>query len=215
MMPEKKTFLLSTAYFGPIQYFSKIYNGHVIFEKHENYSKQTYRNRCVIYGANGPLILNIPVKRKKGSKTQITEIEIDYSTNWTQLHKRGIMSAYSSAPFYEYYIDEILPFFEKKHKYLFDFNLKTIEVICDFIQCKFIPEFTTSFIHSPETYYDYREKIHPKKRMQHPDLMYEEITYNQVFIEKKGYIPNLSILDMLFNEGPNTNMLLKDSYKTL
>ncbi len=201
-----KNIILSTAYLAPIQYFTKFVKyDKVIIEAHENFIKQTYRNRCKIYGANGELSLTIPVK-KSNPKTKIKELLIDYDTNWRKLHWKSIESAYNSSPFFEYYIDDFLPFFTKKHKYLFDFNTELLIMILEILDINTNIEFTDKYFHNEYELDDFREQIHPKKR--NVDKNFIAIEYTQVFQSKYGFIPNLSIVDLLFNEGPNSFSVL-------
>lgn len=205
-----KPYLLSSAYFGPIQYFSKIISGHFILEAHEHFNKQSYRNRCSIYGANGPQTLVVPVIKNHGQKTPIKDLEIDYSTNWQINHKRSITSAYRSAPFFEYYFDDIAFVFTKKHKFLFDLNNKILETFLEFFELSNEIQFTTEYF-STGDFNDFRDTIHPKKRMQKPDEAFTAPNYNQVFQEKFGFTSNLSVLDLVFNCGSESEMLLKKS----
>ena len=194
--------LLSTAYFAPIQYYSKLLKYKQVFiEVYDNFNKQTYRNRCKIYGANGVLQLSIPVK-KTNPKTLVKDIYIDYDTNWRKMHWKSIESAYKSSPYFEFYEDELSPFFEKKTKFLIDLNSELQSVILNMLDESIKINYTNDFIWIGDSEFDdFREKIHPKKEIEDQDFASEE--YNQVFIEKHGFIPNLSILDLLFNEGPN------------
>ncbi len=202
-MQNNKTIILSSAYFPPIQYFSKlIHYNNVIIEKHENYSKQSYRNRCIIYAANGLQTLSIPVKKRSG-KIKISDVEIEYVTDWQTIHLRSIDSAYRSSPFYEYYIDALLPIFNKRYKYLFDLNIDIINKILNEIEEESNITFSEKFINLGVEY-DFRELIHPKEKKQIPDPNFIPKKYTQVFSNKYGFQPNLSILDLLFNEGPNT-----------
>lgn len=208
-----KTILLSTTYLGPIQYYSKLVHAeHVIIERFENYPKQTYRNRCIIYSANGPQTLSIPVTKGNELKIHTKDIRIDYSMNWQKIHFKAIESAYRCSPFYQYYIDDFLPFYERKYPFLYDFNkellLKTLEIID--VNC--IIEETTEFcklVHSDQS--DFRDAIHPKKRMFVPDPGFKAPLYQQVFESKLGNIANLSIVDLIFNTGPETYNHLNDS----
>jgi hypothetical protein len=127
--------LFSTAYFPPVQYFSKIADAdELIIEAHENYLKQSYRNRCYIYGANGKLSLSIPIKKGPGLKTLIRDVEIEYIMPWQKVHWKSIESAYQSSPYFEFYVDDLLPFFHKKTKYLFDLNLSIIKFLVDALE---------------------------------------------------------------------------------
>ena len=210
-LPE--TVLLSTAYFPPVQYFSKLLLPYPVIEKYENYSKQSFRNRCVIYSANGPLTLVIPVVKDHGKKMPVTGVKIDYSENWQKIHLRSITSAYRSAPFFEFYFDEIEPFMIKKYTFLFDFNIEIIEKIKNCIGINTKISFTEKYTLNISEFSDFRDSIHPKPRLIKTDPFFNPVEYIQVFKERYGYIPNLSIIDLLFNEGPNTKNLLKASIK--
>src|SRR5512133_1641107 len=118
----KPVTVLSTAYLPPVQYMTKFLSGSVMIEKHGNFQKQSYRNRCYIYGANGPQCLVVPVKKNHGKKTPITDIEIDYSTHWQHVHLKSIQSAYQLSPFYEFYADELIPLISKHTTLLYDLN---------------------------------------------------------------------------------------------
>jgi len=132
-MTNSKT-LFTINYLPSVQYFSHWVNSKSpVLEKHCNYIKQTYRNRCDILAANGIIPLTIPVAKGKTHKVQTKEIEISYDTRWQPLHWRSIVSAYNSSPFFEYYEDDFRPFYEKNFKYLFDFNLELMNVILEAI----------------------------------------------------------------------------------
>lgn len=213
-MDYSEKVLLSTAYFPPVQYFTKLVSYPQVFiEQHENYNKQSFRNRCVIYGANGPLTLSLPVKKGQTDKIPVREVELDYATNWPKIHFKAIESAYRSSPFYEYYIDAFLPFYNKRHQYLFDFNLDIIHTLLEEIGIEKEIQFTTEFQLEEQTIFvDFRNSINPKKRLRKADTDFQPATYHQVFSEKYGFISNLSILDLLFNEGPATKDILEKSF---
>jgi len=202
--------LLSTAYLAPIQYYTKLikYN-EVVIEIYENYPKQTYRNRCNIYGANGLLSLSIPVKKIE-TKTKTKDIAIDYATNWQKMHWKSIESAYRSSPYFEYYADEFLPFYEKKSEYLIDYNIELQQMILEIIGAKATNRMTDDYIFNSNLLFDdFRETINPKKKVLDED--FSPVEYIQVFDNKVGFIPNLSIIDLLFNAGPETYEILKKS----
>jgi hypothetical protein len=198
--------LLSVAYFPPISYFAQLLSGKkIVFEKYESYEKQSYRNRCHILSSNGILPLSIPIKKGSDAKILITDTRIDYTENWQQIHRRAIDSAYSSSPFHEYYMDSFSWVFDKKTEFLFDLNVQIIETLATEIEFDFSFEFTSSF-QKEYSCHDLRNAIHPKK-----GIILDNFTmkpYTQVFTEKFGFSSDLSILDLLFNEGPNTESFL-------
>jgi len=203
--------LLGTAYFAPIQYYSKLLNADKVYiEQFENFIKQTYRNRCVVLGGNGVIQLIVPVVKGRGPKILIKDLKISYDTDWQRNHWRTIFSAYSSSPFFEYYKDDIHPFFEIKHKFLLDFNLKIHETICELLEIENNTELTPDFEKVPEGTINLRESISPKIKNQN-ELHFQPVAYTQVFSDKLGFVPNLSILDLLFNEGPNGYSVLEGS----
>ena len=206
--------LLSTAYFPNIQYFSKIENfDNFLIEKHENYIKKSYRNRCEILTASGKLALSIPIEKSTTKKINITDVKIDYSENWQKNHLKAIEAAYGLSPFYEFYIDDIKPLFEKNHKYLFDLNLDILEIVFDLINIKKQIKLTDSFVEiNEENSDDFRFSIHPKKQMQKQDNEFIANKYIQTFSDKFNFIPNLCILDLIFNLGPES---LEYLHKTL
>lgn len=201
---------LNTAYFPPVQYFSKISETDIlILEAHENYLKQSYRNRCYIHGANGKLSLNIPIKKASGNKMPIRDVEIEYLTHWQKIHWKSIESAYQSSPFFEFYMDDLLPFFQKKYKFLFDYNLEIIQFLIEALELDAEITLSETF-EKPGSFsgQDYREMIHPKKDYQEIDPGFTAKEYTQVFSPKHGFIPNLSVLDLLLNTGPEAGAFL-------
>jgi len=205
--------LLSSAYFAPIQYYSKMISAEkVVLEKFENYQKQTYRNRCVIYSANGPQTLTVPISKGDQPKVYTKDIRIDYSMSWQKIHFKAIESAYRCSPFYQYYIDDFMPFFHKKYLFLYDFNLEIIYKTCQVIKCQVSISETTGYVSVlPEGYHDFRGIIHPKQRMFKPDTAFLPPVYTQVFGAKSGFIGNMSVLDLIFNTGTDAFSHLQGS----
>jgi hypothetical protein len=212
--------LLSSAYLGPVQYYAKIISYDLILiERFETYHKQSYRNRCIIYGANGPLVLSIPVFEGPRAKAPMRELQLTYDHNWQQIHWRSIMSAYKNSPFFEYYADDLAPYYhEKKWKYLIDFNSGIQEVIFDAINYKPLIEYTDQYVkigNIAEGTNDFRYSIHPKSHRQGIDNEFHATPYHQVFNDQSTFAPNLSILDLLFNEGPETLTILRSCINQL
>ena len=203
--------ILSTAYLAPIQYYSKIlkYNT-IIIELYENYIKQSYRNRCNIYGANGLQTLSIPIKKNITPKTLIKDIKISYDKDWQKNHWKAIKSAYGSSPFFEYLIDDFAPFYHKKFNFLIDFNNQIQQIVLNLLEINTNITYT-NFFHEGADIKDFIQKINPKKKFSKPDDEFIDFEYYQVFAEKHGFIPNLSIIDLLFNEGTNAVEILNKS----
>ncbi len=210
-MEVKTTALLSTAYLGPVQYYTKLMKYKKVFiEAEENFQKQSYRNRCIILAANGILSLTIPVTKDQ-PKVKTKDIKIDNSLNWQNQHWTSIESAYSSSPFFEFFMDDFQVFYEKKYQFLLDFNMEIQQFILHQLEIETELALSTSYTgNAPDCMTDFRETIHPKKRMQKRDQDFNPHFYYQVFGDKFGFVPNLSIIDLLFNEGSNAeNILLK------
>ncbi|WP_456379576.1 WbqC family protein [Lutibacter sp.] len=190
--------LLHPTYFSPIiQYVAIVKSKQILFEVEDNFQKQTYRNRCYIYTANGKHLLNIPIQHTKGSKQKTKDVKIDYKYNWNKLHLKTLETAYNSSPFFEFYIDDLKPIFEKQFTFLTDLNLKCHEITMNALQLD-IPFAKTSEFVKEVSCFNGRNFANAKSK--------EKINlkrYIQVFDQNKGFIPNLSILDLLFMEGPN------------
>lgn len=193
--------LLPTAYLGPIQYFQKLkrYDNCVI-EHYENFIKQTYRSRCNIYSPNGLLTLSIPLE-KRNKRQIVKDIKISYEYNWQQLHWRSLESSYRRSAFFEYFEDDLHPYYhEKKYEFLIDLNEALQQELMGLIKLKKEYTFTSSYVAQPEVTDDYRNIIDPKADLKN-DLLFESQPYYQVFETRHGFIENLSIVDLLFNEG--------------
>ncbi|UCH13641.1 MAG: WbqC family protein [Bacteroidales bacterium] len=206
--------ILSTAYLGPVQYFTKfiLYSG-ILIEQHETYLKQSYRNRCYIYGTNGRMSMVIPVKKVNSNNTKTQDILIDYDTDWQRIHWNSIVSAYRSSPFFDFYEDDLRSFYSNKEKTLLDFNQKILLIILGFLEIDVEINLTDTFHKKYEHAMDLRQGINPKKRLAEKDNRFVPCKYNQVFIEKYGFLPNLSIIDLLFNEGPYAREILRRCVK--
>lgn len=211
MKSPGRTVLLSTAYCAPVPYFAALITSPVLcFDRHEHYSKQTYRNRCSILGANGPLNLVIPVEHGNGLK--IRDIRIAWHSGWQQSHWRTLFSAYNNSPFFSHYSDEIFPFYRKKWTFLFDFNLEYFTKILFLMEEQKEIVFTEKYENTPSGMTDHRELVKAKTAVQLLIPDYSPQPYTQVFDEKFPFVPNLSILDLLFNMGPATALFLKSQW---
>lgn len=197
--------LIHPTYFPCIaQFAAMIQAENVTFEFFDNYQKQTYRNRAYIYGANGKLLMNIPVSYTQKNRQLYKDIEISYAENWQAQHWKTLVSAYKTSPFFEFYEDEFKPLFEIKHKYIIDFNFECLQVVFNCLQLNLIFEKSLIFEKIVNNTKDLRYLVNARKE---PEFKFDR--YFQVFEDKHGFIPNLSILDLLFNEGPNTVSYLK------
>ena len=202
---ERFTGLFSTAYFAPISYYREVVKYRSIYiDKYENYLKQTFRNRCVICSANGPLALSIPVVKTSGNHTPVKDIHIDYSKPWQRTHLRAMESAYRCSPFFEHYHDELKRLYEQKFDLLLDFNTCLNVFITRCLKCDFELMFTENYIKNSEGIIDFRNSF-TKRSIKNIEMP----RYFQVFENKFGFIPDLSIIDLLFNEGKHSLAYIK------
>ena len=258
---EDKTILLSSTYFGPVQWYQKLNRHRCVIEQHDNFVKQTYRNRCVIASANGPQTLTVPTERYDGLKCPMRDIRISDHGNWRHLHWQALVSAYGETPFFEYYADDLRPYFEERRwTYLLDFNLDIMHTLCSLLDVRptlslsdhYITPDAPTAAHAATTtahaatttahaaatattggsdsmgeeaelnaesklfeeakgtgsmggeagsnFIDLRDAIRPKRPL--PDSEFDPRPYYQVRAARHGFLPNLSVLDLLFNEGP-------------
>lgn len=234
------TALLSTTYFGPVQWYQKLNRFDTIYiERCESFVKQTYRNRCVIATTNGLQTLSIPVEhtqeKGEGSSRLITDIRISNHGNWRHLHWNALMSAYGDSPFFDYYVDDLKPFFEDRWENLFDFNMAITHKMCELLDIHPNIQFTEKYVATSSSSVasvsssssvprvasplspscpltpssnipDFRASIRPKNPI--PDETFTPQTYYQVYQKKWGFQPNLSILDLLFNMGNESILYL-------
>lgn len=194
--------LLHPCYFGPISQFVALSQApEVIFENEDNYQKQTYRNRMYIYGANGKLLLNIPIKHtgEKKQHQKYRDVRIENDFHWQKQHWKSLQSAYRTSPFFEFYEDDFKPLYSKKYEFLLDFNYDCLEVALESLQLELEYQKTESFDPvAASPLIDGRPLVNAKSQTKQ-----NLEPYTQVFDSKKGYLDNLSIVDLIFNEGPN------------
>lgn len=175
----------------------------------EHFHKQSYRNRTIVMTGNGPQVLTIPIVRGSASKMMIADTRIDYKTPWQRNHWKTIESAYGNSPFFLYYQDLLKGFYEQQFEKLFDFNLQLMQMILRLLNVH--TELVLSDDFTPVSAFDLREEIHPKKAQQTTYAFRLSEPYYQVFEDRFGFVPNLSILDALFNMGPDTARYLKQN----
>lgn len=206
--------IIHPAYFGPVSQFVALAQAEkVVFENEDSYQKQTFRNRMYIYDSNGKLLLNIPIRHRsaltgepKSTGHQFyKEVQIENEFNWQLQHWRSLKSSYQTSPFFEYYEDDLYPLYHKKFKYLLDFNYACLEFTTGVLQLNLDYTKTSEYIRNPEDLRDLRPLINAKT-----SSPLQQRPYIQVFKAKHGFIPNLSILDLLFNEGPNSLSYLRE-----
>ena len=189
-----KQVILSSAYLAPIEYYTKLLAYDTAYiERYDHYMKQTFRNRCVIASAGGALALTIPTEKSDEGKCLMKDIRISDHGNWRHVHWNAFVAGYKHSPFFDYYADEFRGFFERKYTFLFDFNMELCQWVCEQMD-------------------DFRERIHPKHPYAETDPDFVPAVYYQVFDQKQGFIPNLSIADLLFNMGPESLIVLHSSY---
>jgi len=190
-------------YFGPISYWKQIINSNILWDVHQNYVKQSYRNRTFIHSANGLHKLTIPVKHSK-IKFPMLNAEIDNKIAWQKNHWRSIQTAYSSSPFFEFYKDSLEQVYNKKYTYLVKFNFDMIKLVFEWLDIEIKLKLSKEYKVFYDDSLDLRKKIDNQKHS-----ISKNKIYNQVFFEKNGFLNDLSIIDLIFNEGPNSLSYLK------
>lgn len=205
--------IIPTAYWGPVQQYAwMLHADKVQVEQQEHYIKQTYRNRCIIAASDGPLPLTVPIVKPDNDNCPMSRIRISDHGNWRHLHWQALTSAYKNSPFFEYYEDDFKPFYTERWEYLMDYNEAIEKKVCELLDMEVLASRTAEYIHSynnGET--DLRAVISPKAKIQDP--RFQALPYYQVFKDKLGFLPNLSIADLLFNMGPEGLLVLRDSLK--
>jgi hypothetical protein len=203
--------LLSSAYFPPVNYISLIAAAEEVFiEKEENYIKQSYRNRCRIYSANGPITLSVPVLEGSIHKKKFREIRIDYTKRWQQVHIGAIEASYRSTPYFEFYFDRVRDVISNGDEFLSDLNYNSLKATLDIAGIATPVRFTGSFKKPLGSTGDFRYIISPKKT--NTGGLFNFKQYHQVFNDRFGFIPGLSILDLIFNMGPDALEIIGTPY---
>lgn len=203
-----KPVLLSTAYCPPVSYMALLVNARVAaLDLHETYPKQTWRNRCRIMTANGLLDLSIPVSKPHGNHTKTKDILVSHHTSWQRLHWKTIVSAYKKSPFFQFYEPDLEPLFMEAYTGpLATWNKRLLETIASELNLNISVHETVAYEAAPGTYKDVRNCISPKSDW--PGNQEKWPVYQQVFADRYSFQPDLSILDLLFNKGPDTENYL-------
>ena len=196
----EKQILLSTAYLPPISWFAAALTGKtILIEAHETYFKQSYRNRCIISGPNGVQALTAPISKPNGNRSLVSEVTLSFDQNWKKNHWRTIETAYNTSPFFLYYRDRIEKVLLNNHKTLFALNHELLELALSILTLSVHITSTNQYIKDASDYIDLRNIIHPK--IIHLSVQnFPE--YPQVFNDRHPFAPDLSIIDLIFNEGP-------------
>ena len=196
--------LIHPNYFPNIHQFTQIIKANnILFEVSDNYQKQTFRNRTYIYGANGKLGLFIPVIHTHKNRELFKDVKISYDSNWMDLHLKSLQSAYRSSPYFEYFEDDFIKLYSEKEKFLADFNIKCIRLISSLLDLDLVYKISGEYVEKTNDIIDLRDLSNARK-----EKKIDTPKYIQVFESKHGYINNLSILDLLFSEGPNSVSLI-------
>lgn len=198
--------LLSANYLPSVSYFHAIHENKagIRLEKYEHYPKQTYRNRTRIATANGVLDMTIPIVHGRTERVAMKDVRINYDHDWQRLHWLSIQTAYRSSAYFEYYEDDFAVFYEKKEDFLLDYNTAQLELILKILKINQPLSFTERYEKEYVDAVDYRSSIHPKK----PSIYQQPKPYYQVFEERHGFIADLSIVDLIFNQGPQSKSFL-------
>ena len=196
--------LIHPNYFPNIHQFTQIIKANnILFEVSDNYQKQTFRNRTYIYGANGKLGLFIPVIHTHKQRELFKDVKISYDSNWMDLHLKSLQSAYRSSPYFEYFEDDFIKLYSEKEKFLADFNIKCIKLISNLLDLDLDYKISGEYVEKTNDIIDLRDLSNARKEKKIDTPM-----YIQVFESKHGYINNLSVLDLIFSEGPNSVSLI-------
>jgi hypothetical protein len=192
-------------YLPPIDYFRRILDNRdqIIIENAENFEKQSYRNRATIHSPNGKLDLIVPVIKGSKNHTLVKDVRVSYDFKWQRTHILSLQTSYRSSAYFEFYEDDLMPFYEKKWEFLYDLNEELLQLMLRFLKIKVAYTYSDVFHKDYGEPTDFRRSIHPKQ-----DSMSEVKRYFQVFEERNGFLPNLSIVDLIFNQGPESSKYL-------
>lgn len=203
----QNTAIFPLFYLAPVDYFRLLLKQDVpvMIDQHEHFPKQTYRNRASIYSPNGRLDLTVPVVKGAKVHTRITDVRISYDFDWRRLQRLSLESCYRNSAYFEYYEDELMGFFEKKPEFLFDLNMELTQWLLQKLKADVPFTLSDSYHTDLPAELDFRSSIHPKKT----PVLPEAAPYYQVFGDRHGFMPNLSIIDLLFSKGPQSASYLR------
>lgn len=199
-----KAAIFPSFYLPNLEYFACMLQSElpVLLEQYEHFPKQTYRNRASVHSANGKLDLIVPVIKGSKVHTPIKDVKISYEFDWQRLHWLSLQTSYRSSAYFEFYEDDFAPFYHKRWNYLIDYNQELFAVICRLLKVQPAISLTEKYDKAGDLL-DYRDSIHPKKKSN-----YKPKPYFQVFEDRNGFLPNLSVVDLLFNQGPQSQRYL-------
>ncbi|SCW47838.1 WbqC family protein [Mucilaginibacter sp. NFR10] len=197
----EKGAVLPMFYLPPVDYFVQLntYKPDILIEREEHFPKQTYRNRANIYSPDGVLALVVPVIKGSKNHTKVKDVKISYDFMWQRLHWQSLQACYRRSAYFEFYEDDFAPFYEKQITYLFDYNEELLNLLLKLAKIKTELNYTDEYQPEYPNLHDFRFSIHPKKESE-----IQQKPYFQVFEDRKGFMKNLSIIDLLFNQGPQT-----------
>lgn len=197
----EKGAVLPMFYLPPVDYFVQLntYKPDILIEREEHFPKQTYRNRANIYSPDGVLALVVPVIKGSKNHTKVKDVKISYDFMWQRLHWQSLQACYRRSAYFEFYEDDFAPFYEKQITYLFDYNQELLNLLLKLTKIKTELNYTNEYQAEYPNLHDFRFSIHPKKESE-----MQQKPYFQVFEDRKGFMKNLSIIDLLFNQGPQT-----------
>ncbi|MEO3404839.1 WbqC family protein [Mucilaginibacter sp. CAU 1740] len=197
----EKGAVLPMFYLPPVEYFTQLnaYKPDILIEREEHFPKQTYRNRANIYTPDGVLALVVPVIKGSKNHTTVKDVKISYDFRWQRLHWQSLQACYRRSAYFEYYENDFAPFYEKQFEFLFDYNQELLSLLLKLTKIKIEVKFTDEYKADYPHLKDFRHSIHPKKETE-----MQQKPYFQVFEDRQGFKKNLSIIDLLFNQGPQT-----------
>jgi hypothetical protein len=197
----EKGAVLPMFYLPPVEYFVQLntYKPDILLEREEHFPKQTYRNRANIYSPDGVLTLVVPVIKGSKNHTKIIDVKISYDFMWQRLHWQSLQACYRRSAYFEFYEDDFAPFYEKQITFLFDYNQELLNLLLKLTKIKTELNYTDEYQAEYPDLHDFRLAIHPKKENE-----MQQKPYFQVFEDRQGFKKNLSIIDLLFNQGPQT-----------